>query len=437
MIKKSLPITILIILAVVPWITPALGDIRLPAMFSNHMVIQREMLIPVWGWADPDEKVSVTLCGRTVSTIANSNGKWTLQTGPFTAGGPFELTITGKNTIVIQDVLVGEVWFCSGQSNMQATLGGTKNSQKEIAAADYPKMRTFVVAHNVSPEPLDECRGSWRVCSPKTGRSFTAVGYFFGRELMRELDVPVGLINSSWGSTPAESWTSRKGLVADERLAPILQRFDQAVAELPEKIGEYNKARDEWFDGVFPRDKMSKGFNAGWHKPDFDAEIWKEMKLPSLIENAGLEMNGTLWFRKEVDIPKEWENKDLLMHLGTILDFDVTYLNGIRVGETGYIQGMGFYSPAASRTTLRRYRIPGSLIKQGKSVISVHIMNYISFGGFGRGQGGIMRLVPADDEQAEPVSLEGIWKYAVESNMTPQEIGEIWNKRPRPPVDGY
>ncbi len=203
----------------------ASADVRLPRIISDHMVLQQGQKAPIWGWADPGEPVLVAFAGKKVQATADQQGKWMVEVGTPKAGGPYEMTVaTGKNKIVVKDILVGEVWLASGQSNMQWSVNRAANPQEEIAAAKYPKIRLFTVGRMVSDKPRDDCNGSWSECNPTSVAGFSAVAYFFGRELHKELEVPVGLINSSWGGTICEAWTSRQGLEGEEDFEPILQR---------------------------------------------------------------------------------------------------------------------------------------------------------------------------------------------------------------------
>lgn len=206
--------------------TAAAAAVKPAAVFCDNMVLQRDAKVPVWGTADSGEQVTVAFQGQEVSTVAKG-GKWIVWLKPLQTGEPAELTITAGYTITIQNVTVGEVWVCSGQSNMAWSVSRANNPQEEIAAANYPNIRLFTVARQVAPQPVDDCRGRWSVCSPETVGSFSAVGYFFGRHLHKELDVPVGLINTSWGGTIAEAWTSRPGLEGEEDFKPILERRDE------------------------------------------------------------------------------------------------------------------------------------------------------------------------------------------------------------------
>jgi sialate O-acetylesterase len=195
------------------------------------MVLQADREVPVWGWADPGEEVTVAIAGQTKTAKADPKGKWTVKLAPLKAGDALTLRVKGSNAITVQDVLVGEVWLCSGQSNMQMTVKGAKDFATEKAAANFPKIRMFRETSGVATTPQDHCKGTWQVCSPDSVGDFSAAGYFFGREIHKSLDVPVGLINSSVGGTPIEAWTSMKAQHPKSELKPILEPWEKAVAD--------------------------------------------------------------------------------------------------------------------------------------------------------------------------------------------------------------
>ncbi len=226
----------------------AQADVRLPKIIGDHMVLQQGMAVPIWGWAEAGERVTVTLGRCRASATADAGGKWIVTLGAMKAGGPCEMTIQGNNTITLGDVLVGEVWVCSGQSNMQWPVSASANPEEEIAAADHPMIRLFTVTRKTAEQPLDDCEGSWSACSPETVPGFSAVAYFFGRHLRRELDVPVGLINTSWGGTPAEAWTSRGAQQGVPELEPTLARWDEQVSRFdPEAARQrYEESLEAW-----------------------------------------------------------------------------------------------------------------------------------------------------------------------------------------------
>lgn len=230
------------------------ADVRLSGLFSDNMVLQQGMKIPVWGRANPGEKITVSLGGQMQTTTADDNGKWRITLDPLEYGGPFEMTVTGNNQIVVSNVLVGEVWVCSGQSNMQWPVQSSANAQQEIAQANYPNIRFLTVPRKPSLLPQEDVTPNWVECSPETVPGFTAVGYFFGRDLHKELNVPIGLINSSWGGTVAEAWTSLEKLSQYPETKPIVDRFNAELAKYPdlkERFAEYhsefNKTMSEWY----------------------------------------------------------------------------------------------------------------------------------------------------------------------------------------------
>ena len=199
-------------------------------LFTDHMVLQRGVEIPIWGWADPGQEVKVSLNGKTAKATSAADGKWMAKLGVFSAGGPFELMVTGSQSVTVKDVLIGDVWVCSGQSNMEWPVAASNNSAAEIASASHPEIRLFTVPKRVSGEPQETVNSAWQVCSPQTVPGFSAVGYFFGRELQQRLDVPVGLINTSWGGTIAEAWTSADALKTMDDFRPAVETFQKSVA---------------------------------------------------------------------------------------------------------------------------------------------------------------------------------------------------------------
>jgi sialate O-acetylesterase len=229
-------------------LSPASAEVKLPAVFAPHMVLQQELPVPVWGWADDGEKVTVTLGEQAKTTVTDSSGKWSVELDPLKAGGPHTLIVEGENRIAIEDVLVGEVWLCSGQSNMAMTVSRSANFEQEQAAADHPGIRMFTVARHAAVEPQDDCQGDWKVCTPDTVGGFSATAYFFGRRLHKELDVPVGLINSSWGGTPVQAWTSVPVQKDHPQLAQVVAEWQKRIeAYDAEAAGKaYQKKLERW-----------------------------------------------------------------------------------------------------------------------------------------------------------------------------------------------
>ncbi len=412
-LKALAVVAFLVVLAV-----PVSADIRLPSVFGDGMVLQRDMKLPVWGWAAPGESVVVRLGDAEAKAIADADGRWQVALGPFPAGGPLELTVQGANTISLKDVLVGDVWICSGQSNMEFGVASAKDAPQEIAAADHPRIRLFTVEKKVSEKPLPDLVGKWVPCSRQTVGGFSAVGYFFGRDLQQSLDVPIGLINTSWGGTPAESWTSREALQSDEAFKPLVDRYDAAVRDNPAAVAEYKERLKEWEKLAYFQDPGNKGFGMGWADPAQDAADWKTMDLPTFWERVGLNIDGVVWFRREVTIPDDWAGKDLALSLGAIDDADTTYFNNVEVGHIGMDTPNWWQTP-------RNYTVPAALVKPGRALIAVRAYDQWMSGGFG-GIPEDMKLAPKGAPVAQAMSLAGPWLYKVEvsreqpTNLPPQ-----------------
>jgi sialate O-acetylesterase len=220
--------------------------VSLPALFSDHMVLQRNKDIPVWGHSDAREMITVTIGTQKVVTTADATGSWLLHLGPIEAGGPYILTVQGNNTITFKDVLVGDVWVCSGQSNMAWSVKRSNNAAEEIASAQHPKIRFFGVKRTAAQMPQQDVKGAWAVCDSQSVANFSAVGYFFGRRLHKTLNVPIGLINTSWGGTPVEAWTSLPALQATSDYAPLHQRWTKRIANHPKAKAKFKVDLEKW-----------------------------------------------------------------------------------------------------------------------------------------------------------------------------------------------
>jgi len=386
-------------------------------LFTDHVVLQRDVPTPVWGWAEPGQRVKVALAGQSVETTADARGKWMARLGPYPAGGPHVLAVSGPKAVEIKDVLVGDVWLCSGQSNMEWPLKGAVNPEAEVAAADYPRLRLFQVPKKTALEPESTVEAKWDVCTPATAPGFSAVGYFFGRDLGRDLNVPIGLINSSWGGTVAEAWTSAPSL------GP-LGDFDKALAQVrasKAEAGQPPVRLDRAMAAWWKRNDPGTSDQPGWADPKFDAAAWKTMDLPGNWEERGLpDFDGIAWFRKDFDLPEAWDGKDLTLALGPIDDLDTTYLNGVEVGHTD------------AWATPRKYKVPAGVAKAGRNVIAIRVLDRQGQGGFG-GEKGDMKLAPAGDEQAGPIALAGPWSFKVAANASdlsspPEAQGENPNR---------
>jgi len=281
---------------------PARADVTVPSLISDHMLLQQESKANVWGKADPGEEITVKLGEVSVPAKADDKGRWSARLTGIKPGVIGDMTIKGKNTITIKDVAVGEVWVCSGQSNMEWSVAASQNPEKEIPAADFPQIRLFTVAKNPQFAPTEECKGQWEVCSPKTVAGFSAVGYFFGRELHAKLKVPIGLIHTSWGGTPAEFWTPREVLEADPALKKAyLDKWDEVKAAYPAAKAAYDEKINAWKGAVEQAKTDSKPLPPKPQEPRGGAPfgspacLWNGMIVPVLPYT----IQGAIWYQGE------------------------------------------------------------------------------------------------------------------------------------------
>jgi sialate O-acetylesterase len=391
--------------------------VRLPAIISDNMVLQQGMKVRIWGTANGGEHVAVTFDKKTFEIISDAQGRWQVLLGPLKAGGPFELTVKGDNVLTVKNILVGEVWLCSGQSNMEWPLVNTTDGAETVAHANNSEIRLFTVEKHTAASPLADLEGHWVVTTPEEAARFSAVGYFFGRELYQHLKVPIGLIHSSWGGTPAEAWTSNEALLSSPELKPILDRYESSLKALPQTKAAYAQALAQWEEKNLYSDAENKGEALGYADPASSTSSWEKMELPKQIETAGLLIDGAIWFRKVVELPASWSGKDLVLNLPSIDDYDITYFNGTKIGSTGRETPNSYMVP-------RKYAVPGSLVRPGRNLIAVRVFDSAGEGGFSRA--GSFSISPAG--AGEPISLRGTWDYKVELALEPKHPD--WATRP-------
>ena len=336
---------ILLLLTLLSTCYSLFADVSLPNFFGNNMVLQRDKPIPVWGWASPKEKITVQFDHQTKAIKADKSGKWMIKLDNENAGGPYVLTIKGKNTVTFNNVLVGEVWICSGQSNMEMPIDGwgkVNNYEKEIAAANYPMIRHIKVPDTVSSTPQDNIpKADWKICSPETAGDFTAAGYFFARELYNKLKIPIGLINTSWGGTMVETWTSREAFENSDEFKDMIAGMPVLNLDSMAKIKkEESLKRIEALQG-----SMDNIDAATWNEPGTNDNAWPLMQLPNLWETQQLgDMDGIVWFRKTINLSAEDAGKAATLELAMIDDNDVTHVNGTKVGSTDAYNAKRNYS---------------------------------------------------------------------------------------------
>ncbi|CAN5821065.1 sialate O-acetylesterase [soil metagenome] len=293
----------------------ARADVTLPSIFSDHMVLQRDHPAKVWGWAEPGEEVTVRIGEQSRAAKADEDGRWSLALAPLTAGGPHTLTVEGQNTITFEDVLVGEVWVCSGQSNMQWSVAASHDADLESLSANYPEIRLLQVPRVGTQEPQADFEGSWKVCTPETVPGFSAVGYFFGRQLHQTLGVPVGLIDNSWGGSSAEAWVRRDLLAADEEnYGPLLARWEQIEENFPEAKARFEKER------AAHREAASKARADGQQPPrppqDPEAQMTGQHRPGNLYNGVlkpiiGYGIRGVIWYQGESNASRAYQYREL------------------------------------------------------------------------------------------------------------------------------
>jgi sialate O-acetylesterase len=291
------------------------ADVVFAPFFRDHAVLQREKIVPVWGRADPGEKVTVTFGAQKLDATADAAGRWSVKLSPMPASStPADLVAKGRNTITVRDVLVGEVWLCSGQSNMTLDVRRTLNAEAEIAAADYPLIRHFTTKRIASAEPRDDAAGSWVVCDPATAGGFSATGFYFGRELFKALNVPIGLLNSSWGGTQIESWMSPQALSADPSYPEIIKRWEEEMRTYPERAAKYETDIAQWNKARAVARKKGKEFQTraprkpgGIGSSRQPAALYNTMIVPFLPAA----IRGAIWYQGEANASRHAEYRTL------------------------------------------------------------------------------------------------------------------------------
>jgi sialate O-acetylesterase len=297
------PVSVCVLTALIFFLSvSAWADVTLPAVLADHMVVQRGLPVHVWGMAAPNEAVSVTFRGETRSATADENGRWSVFLAPGEAGGPFQLNVKASNTIALNDVLVGDVWIASGQSNMEFSMTDLVNASSEIAGAEFPKIRLFLVEHKPADYPLENVRSKgWAACTPETVADSSAVAYFFARNLQQKLGVPIGLIESFWGGTPAESWTSLRGLAADASLMPVFAARAKTLATQSTTVLQLEREERQFQLAVEQAKAEGKPIpGRQWH-PDFAAWAPAALYNGMIAPVTSFAIRGAIWYQGEAN----------------------------------------------------------------------------------------------------------------------------------------
>ncbi|MDO4950272.1 MAG: sialate O-acetylesterase [Bacteroidales bacterium] len=384
--------TLVVVSALVAGLLSVSAHVTLPPAYTDHMVLQQKTTFDLSGHAAPGSDVTLRagwLRKAPLTTQADAQGVWTLTLTTPRAGGPYTLEVTDSDgALTLSDVLVGEVWFCSGQSNMEMPVQSVRDAEAEIAAASYPSIRLYKVTHNIPLQPTDEASSQldgWQACSPQTIPNFSAVAYFYARELWQKLGIPVGVIDSSWGGTSAEAWISAEAMEGVMDFEEHMQMMRDNGYDADRLMTCYEKAQAD-FQAAF--DSADPGLNAEctpWYDEDLDDSSWGTLTVPGLWAGKLGTFDGSLWMRREVMISAENAGKDLPLHMGVIDDNEITWWNGECVGMTeGWL-------------ATRDYVVPGRLVREGRNVLCVRIEDTGADGGVRGGE----------------FSYPGEWKYRI------------------------
>lgn len=397
-------------------ISTCLANVKLPKLISDGMVLQRDVKIPIWGWASPGEKITITFKGKKYRTSTSLDGKWTVTLPKMEAGGPYNMSISGDNILDVKDILIGDVWLCTGQSNMVHELDIHDVAyEDEIKNANNPHIRHFKIptTTSISGPQDDLAGGEWLKAVGEDVRPFSAVAYFFAKKIYEKYHVPIGLVNASVGGTPIEAWTPKEGFKNFPDILKIIEEnadtafVNSQTINTPTFNREPAKPSDKGLIGELP-----------WYDVNFKPKNWRRINIPGYWEDQGAkDLNGVVWFRKEVELPKSMENKEGRIFMGRIIDADELYINGVKVGEKTY------------QYPQRRYKIPTNLLKEGKNIFVVRVTNNNGKGGF----------VPDKPyyifTDKDTVDLKGYWQYKVGEVFPPRDFSAFRrnnNGEPRP-----
>jgi len=384
----------------------AWSDVRLPDLVGSGMVLQRDAKIAIWGWADPREEVRIDFLGTHVKVRADQAGRWSTSLGPYPAGGPHSMTVTGKNTLTLQDILIGDVWLASGQSNMEWPIKGVRgridDAEAEIAGADFPRIRLFRVEQKTAPKPESRTASSgWHAVTPDRVADFSAVAYLFGRELHQRYRVPIGLIQAAWGGTVAEAWMSGSALQRFPDFEDSIRVLASVGDTTRSEYGRHVQRKAEWYRRHALEDRGRIAGVDAWADPDLDVSGWPTLSLPRGRMDCGKDFDGysgVVWFRRSIRVPSDQLGKPMTLRLGNLVQEDVSYFNGHRIGAS---QGFG---------TPRTYVVPAGYVVAGENTVVVRLtgINEPSFSC-------TAMVGPADRMSAEigtaKIALDGTWSY--------------------------
>jgi sialate O-acetylesterase len=391
---KNIRISILLLLL----ITTANAQVTLPKLISDGMVLQRDSKIKIWGWASPHEKITVTFNNKSYTATANADKKWEVTLSPMKGPGPFTMIIKGNNQVTVKDILVGDVWVCSGQSNMELTMERVKEKYSDVIRnSANTNIRQFLVPDKYDfKQPHDDLEGgNWQPANPTNLLSFSAVAYFFAKDLYEKHHVPIGLINASLGGSPAEAWMSEDALMNFPDAYAEAQRFknDNLIKEI--ETNDRNRS-NQWYADLNARDEGLKK----WNRPEWPDNDWSEMNIPGYWADGPMgKANGVVWFRKKITVPKSMTGKPGKLWFGRIVDADSVFINGKFVGTTSYQ-----YPP-------RKYDFGSGILQEGENTIAVRVINNSGRGGFVLDKAYYLAV------ENDTLDLKGPWKYKLGAEL--------------------
>lgn len=401
--------------------------LKLAAVFGDNAVLQQGRAIPVWGWCEPFRRVRATLGDQKCETRSGADGKFLFRFPPMSPATGLSLELfepESGDSAISRNLAIGEVWIASGQSNMEFKVPALEDGGAEVRAlADnggLSGVRMLTVPRNALLTPAPDIDAAWQTAAAATVDEWSAVALFFARKLHEKLGVTVGVLSTSWGGTIAEAWTGRETLVCNPDIAAQLDDYDRQVfrpdywAELTKEqlaIPPLQSEPESILFDKLPPEPENTGFPSGWAGTAFDDSQWDRAVMPAQWRTLGVKTNGTLWYRRRIEIPAEWAGRDLLLSLGAVDKHDITYFDGTEIGRTG----QGFET--AFWNVCRVYRIPGKLVKPGIRTLAVRDYSFIYDGGL-LGPTAKMRLAPAGSER-EAISLAGEWRWKIETDLGP------------------
>jgi sialate O-acetylesterase len=391
---------IIIVILALSGLQNAYSQVRLPRLVRDSMVLQRDMTVKIWGWAGKGEKVNIKFNNKNHKTTTGADGKWTVVLPPMKAGGPYTMDITGRNKITLNNILIGDVWICAGQSNMVHQMELHKERYAEdIATANYPEIRHFFIPTLTDLQILhdDLPAGYWKPATPQDIRQFSVVAYFFAKTIYDKYHVPIGLINASVGGTPIEAWISEEGLMKFPAISNTIQKNkDTAYIN--------NITRTAFATNARRPKQQDKGLigSQKWYDTSYVPKGWRTINIPGYWEEQGIkDLDGIVWYRKEINVPASMTGIPAKMRMGRIVDADFVYINGTLVGNTTY------------QYPQRRYELPAGLLKPGKNTIVIRVINNFGKGGF----------VPDKpyyiSAGSHSIDLKGDWQYKVGDAFVP------------------